>query len=154
MEKASHFFQPLAGQWVDHSWADRACIDRFCQVPNSQYTSPGWTLGSLEERAPLCMDMQTFGIHPAWGNFGQTMKNTLELRTFELMQQLFPEQWFAQKDGGAVAKSQQWTGGSADHPWYSGGSNAIQVKQSVIWVPHFAAPPQTHPLLRVGAAWS
>lgn len=99
------------------------------------------------------MDMQTFGIHPAWGNFGQTMKNTLELRTFELMQQLFPEQWFAQKDGGAVAKS-QFTGGSAPvaqgwierHP-----GEAICDLGSPFCC---SIAPQTHPLLHVGAAWS
>lgn len=45
-----------------------------------------------EERVPLCMDPQTFGLHPAWGNFGQTMKNAVELQTSELMKDLFPAQ--------------------------------------------------------------
>ena len=44
------------------------------------------------------MDLQTWGLHPAWGNFGQTMKNTVELQTSQLMKDLFPAQWFAKKD--------------------------------------------------------
>ena len=44
------------------------------------------------------MDLQTFGLHPALGNFGQTMKNAVELQTSELMKDLFPAQWFAKKD--------------------------------------------------------
>ena len=56
------------------------------------------TTGPRQERVPLCMDLQTFGLHPAWGNFGQTMKNAVELQTSELMKDLFPAQWFAKKD--------------------------------------------------------
>ncbi len=48
-----------------------------------------------EEKASVCFDAQTFGIHPAWGNFGQSVKNALELHSMRLMRQLFPEEWFA-----------------------------------------------------------
>ena len=42
-----------------------------------------------EEKASVCLDAQTFGIHPAWGNFGQSVKNALELHSMRLMRQLF-----------------------------------------------------------------
>ncbi|CAK9016787.1 Uncharacterized protein SCF082_LOCUS13338 [Durusdinium trenchii] len=56
-----------------------------------------------EEKAPLCFETQSFGIHPAWGNFGQTMKNTVESQTVSLLQDLFPAEWFAKR---------QWDGGN------------------------------------------
>ena len=76
--------------------------DRYLRViahPDCCYGTDERMMNQLlrEEKAPLCFDTQTFGIHPAWGNFGQTMKNTIESQTVALLRDLFPTGWFAKK---------------------------------------------------------
>ncbi|CAJ1458111.1 unnamed protein product [Effrenium voratum] len=51
-----------------------------------------------EERVPLCFNQETFGVHPAWGNFGQTLKNAIEADTVEALRRFMPEAFFAVSD--------------------------------------------------------
>lgn len=46
---------------------------------------------------PLCFDRTSFALHPAWGNFGQNLKNTMELQVVSLLRDLLPTSWYAQK---------------------------------------------------------
>eukprot|EP00933_Yihiella_yeosuensis_P004483 TRINITY_DN10885_c2_g1_i1.p1 TRINITY_DN10885_c2_g1~~TRINITY_DN10885_c2_g1_i1.p1 ORF type:complete len:188 (+),score=27.48 TRINITY_DN10885_c2_g1_i1:2-565(+) len=43
-----------------------------------------------EEAVPLCFIKESFGIHPAWGNFGQAVKHRLEIDAAQALSLEFP----------------------------------------------------------------